>query len=191
MEIPKFNLQAIDIKYRIIGLIGICALIFAGYHDYIYKPHKKNIDTMKKEIEPLKSSMNIIRTIDYPTLKDDAQILNFIGRDLKGSAEKLTEEEKKLPQSVSVSEILQNITNLIASCRIEITTIKPQDITAANNYLVVPINVELCSTYYSYLELIKKLKNTPAKYEAVSITSSKDKPMLNIVFKLLVYARGK
>lgn len=188
--LPKLNLPPIEMKYKIIGLIGICALVFGGYHDIIYKPRAKKLQSLRNELAPLQETMKIIKTLDYPTLKSDSEILAFISRDSKGSLDKLKQKENLIPMYVSTSEFLAAVTNKVSSSRIEIITIKPQEVTNAENYSMVPFYMELRSTYHSFFELLEKLKDLPVRYELVTITTDpKTKPALNIVFKLAVYVR--
>ncbi|MFH1777681.1 MAG: type 4a pilus biogenesis protein PilO [Candidatus Omnitrophota bacterium] len=186
----KINLSQVDLKYKIIGAIGIIAAVFLIFNDFICKPVRTRISDLKVELEPLQDQLQIIRTLDYPTAEDNEQIIAGIAQDHEDARQRLKIAEQKLVKFTSTADVLKNFTNKAISSQIEIITIKPMESAIVDNVRVIPFHIECYATYNSFFEFIKTLKKLPMACNSLKMfVVANKKPYLHIVLNASLYVR--
>lgn len=188
MLIPKINLPPIETKYKIIGLLGIMALIFGFYYDHFYKPHAKNVSQLESEVMTLEDTIKIIKTLEYSGVKDTSSILENIKKK-KASIEKgINREENKLPQKSDFSSILEKITHLANQTGLEIKTLEPKDAAKKEQYESIPLELEINARYINLLNFLEQLKEISVYPESIQI-KEKARPILTIRLNLSIIVR--
>jgi len=149
-------------KNKVVTLI-VCAAMFIitiiiGYN-YIYKPQIERIDDKKAQLE---------KEIEK----------NKIAYEIHGLQREINEYVKYFPKASDATWLVSQVTNKVKKSRIELLSVKPEDVKRFKNYDIMSVKLQIRSTYHNLGDFISKME------------SSKDFMRVNSV-KILKYKRSE
>ncbi|MBU4304287.1 MAG: type 4a pilus biogenesis protein PilO [Candidatus Omnitrophica bacterium] len=188
MAMPKINLPQIQTKYKIIALMGACAVLFVFYHDHAYKPHAAKIKDLRNELLSLEDTIKIVQTLEYPGLENNNLILNKIEEKKKYLAAEIKVAEGALSSQANFSKMLEKITQLANEAGIEIKALEPKDVVEKENYLSMSLIMDINGRFYNLLKFITQMKSLPIYLESLQI-STLERPALTMRLQLSILAK--
>ncbi len=188
MKLPKINLPNMQKKYKIMAMIGILALLLGSYYERAYKPHAKKISELKESLLSLEDTIKVIKTIEFPSVKSNQEILNKLNSKKEATLKKIELEEKSLPKTSEFSKILERITRLAYDSGFIIKSIEPKDVTKKEDYQSMALNMEVNTNFANLLDFFKKIDELPISLETIQINVL-ERPALSIQMKLSILAK--
>lgn len=185
MELPKINLPPIQTKYKIAAALGLAVMLLGFYYDHAYKPHAAKISELEDNLAELEDTINIIKTIEYPKISDDKQILDKIEAKKRKIIKDLNSRESKLPRKAEYSSMLEKITRLAYKSGFDIKSLEPKDFTSREGYQSLSLSMDISSLYSNLLDFLKELEPYPIFLESMSITIW-ERPLLKINLNLYI-----
>lgn len=185
MELPKINLPQIQTKYKLAAAIGIILMLLGFYYDHAYKPHAKQIAEIEDRLLELQDTISIIKTIEYPKIDTESQILEKIEGKKRKIIKDLNKQESKLPRKAEYSSMLEKITRLAYKSGFDIKSLTPKDFTNREGYQCMSLSMDISSRYTNLIEFLKELEPYPIFLESLNI-SIRERPLLKINLNLYI-----
>ncbi|MGA1871149.1 MAG: type 4a pilus biogenesis protein PilO [bacterium] len=168
-SIILFNnkLEKIPIFKKILVLSVIVALIIALFVFYIYKPKKRRIANLKRNVEALRKE-----------LKENKEVIKEIDALKEGLGEierKFKEIQAQLPTKKEIPDLLAKISDLANLLGLEVLLFKPRPEQEREFYNEVPIEINMRGTYHDvnkFFEFISKLPRI-VNIKNISMNNSK------------------
>lgn len=185
MELFKIKLPPIDKKYKLLGIVGIIALFFNFYYDYIYKAHAQGAEALLEELKNLNSKIEIIQNIEYSSSKNIGDISRNIEYKKNSYFAKITEAEARLPSKENFSFMLEKITHLANEADFEIKSLGPKEFKIKEVYGTMVLEIDINTRFENLCLFFEKIKELPVIPELLTITVTK-RPDISVRLNLAI-----
>ncbi len=150
------------------ALVIIVVAVLYGYYNYSYKPKKKEIETLQKEIIDLKNKLAAL----------EVQVQNL--EETKRKLDSLTVIWQKvqvlLPDKKDVPTWFDDMIKASQSAGVNVTRFKPGTPQQSDKYTEYPFDIEFEATYHSLASYIAAIANHPriTKVSNLQLTGMSD-----------------
>jgi type IV pilus assembly protein PilO len=140
-------------QLRIILSIVIILGIIWGLNEYVFKPQRTALNTMKDKLD--------IVTFDLKRAKQESENLEKLKKELEKVREQVAFVEKKLPREKEISELLRELSRKAEETPIDFVSITPQPGIREESLERLPLEIEVRSGYYNLTKYLQKLEDLP------------------------------
>ena len=152
-------------KYSLLLLVAVLLLVFVVL--YIVQPLRADIQKNDQELTQAQQ-----RLASYQTFADQNKDYNAFAAKQE---EYILEAKKALPDTVTVSELVQEYSNLTQEAGIQFKSVKPPSgkLQQKNGAYEVPINIAISGNYYKIVDFLQKVENGTrfAKLDKTSVSA--------------------
>ena len=148
--LSKFNFNVTDNeKYGLYfaGVLLACVVLFF----YVIRP--LSLDRAKLETQTLQTNTELAKLQTFATQNQDYDAL------VKLQEAKIADAKKKLPDRISVPDLIQEYTQLAEVNEISLDSLTPEESTKVGTAFGLPITMELTGDYFHMVNFLQQVEN--------------------------------
>lgn len=178
----KLLSSKLTVKQKIILFTFITIVAIISFVNFLYLPQREQISGLISAADKAQGDLNKVKDFmnqhpDIGVYEQEVQAqLDFI--------------DKKLPNTIILSTIMEQVETAVNSSQVTLTRMKPEKKLAEAHYTVTPLLIEFNGNYFQTLEFLKKLEQLD-RFSTTNnmIIQSKD-GILDCKLLLAVYSYG-
>jgi len=141
------------IGFRELLFLAVLIAIPVGAFQYVFRPRNAEMSQARSEIEEKQSRL---RELDETSAK-----IQDLGEAIETGREAISIVEAKLPSVQNVDEVLRQVWKIARRHQLVIRKVEPKKRVSAQQYMELPISVELEGNFDGFYEFLSDLEQLP------------------------------